>query len=150
MTVAVHAHHAGSFNLKLKPPCTEEREPTFGVAVQVTLIPLEDTMNRTFAVMLVCGLLSSGVAFAQDASTNASPNPPAVATGHADTKTSAAPVPGKNSFTKKQTAKRLRDHGYSSVKGLTKDDQGIWHGTAMKSGASVNVSVDFQGNITEQ
>ena len=33
---------------------------------------------------------------------------------------------------------------------ITKDDQGIWHGTAMKNGASVNVSVDFQGNIAEQ
>jgi hypothetical protein len=107
-------------------------------------------MNRTFAVMLLCGLLSSGVALAQDASTNASPNPAAVATGHADAKTAAAPVAGRNSFTKRQTAKRLRDHGYSSVKGLTKDDQGIWHGAAMKNGASVNVSVDFQGNIAEQ
>ena len=60
------------------------------------------------------------------------------------------PVAGKNSFTKRQTAKRLRDHGYSQVKGLTKDDQGIWHGTATKAGAPVNVSVDYQGNISEQ
>jgi hypothetical protein len=107
-------------------------------------------MNRAFAAVLLTGLLSSGVTLAQDASTNASPNPPAVATGHADAKTSAAPVAGKNSFTKKQTAKRLRDHGYSHVKGLTKDDQGIWHGTAMKGDASVDVSVDYQGNISEQ
>jgi len=107
-------------------------------------------MNRTLAAVVLGGLLASGIAAAQDASTNASPNPPAVATGHADTKTAAAPVPGKNSFTKKQTAKRLRDHGYSGVKGLTKDDQGIWHGTATKNGAPVNVSVDYQGNIAEQ
>jgi hypothetical protein len=107
-------------------------------------------MNRTFAAVLLTGFLSSGAVFAQDASTNTSPNPPAVSTGHADSKTSAAPVAGKNSFTQKQTAKRLRDHGYTKVKGLTKDDQGIWHGTAMKNGAPVNVSVDFQGNIAEQ
>lgn len=107
-------------------------------------------MNRTLAVIVLSGLMSSGIAAAQDASTNTSPQPPAVSTGHADSKTAAAPVPGKNSFTKKQTAKRLRDHGYSGVKGLTKDDQGIWHGTALKNGASVNVNVDFQGNITEQ
>jgi hypothetical protein len=107
-------------------------------------------MKRIFAVVLLSGLLSSGAVFAQDASTNASPSPPVVSTGHADSKTSAAPIAGKNSFTKKQTAKRLRDHGYSKVKGLTKDDQGIWYGTAMKNGAWVNVSVDFQGNIAEQ
>jgi hypothetical protein len=107
-------------------------------------------MNRALAAVLLTGLFSSGAALAQDASTNASPNPPAVATGHADAKTSAAPVPGKNSFTKKQTAKRLRDHGYSHVKGLMKDDQGIWHGTAMKGSSPTNVSVDYQGNISEQ
>ena len=107
-------------------------------------------MNRTFAIVLLSGLVASGLVAAQDSSTNASPKPPAVVSGHADSKTSAAPVAGKNSFTKKQTAKRLRDHGYSAVKGLTKDDQGIWHGTATKNGSPVNVSVDYQGNITEQ
>ena len=107
-------------------------------------------MNKAFVAILVIGFLSSGAVLAQDASTNASPNPPAVATGQADAKTSAAPVAGKNSFTKRQTVKRLKDHGYSHVKGLTKDDQGVWRGTAMKSGASVNVSVDYQGNISEQ
>ena len=107
-------------------------------------------MNRPFAAVLLTGLPSSGIALAQNASTNGSANPPAVATGHADAKTAAAPVAGKNSFTKQQTAKRLRDHGYSQVKGLTKDDQGVWRGTAMKDGASVNVSVDYQGNISDQ
>ena len=107
-------------------------------------------MNRAIAAALLASLLSSGAAFAQAPSANASSNPPAVATGQADTRTSAAPVAGKNSFTKHQTAKRLRDHGYTGVKGLTKDDQGIWHGTATKGGAAVNVSVDYQGNISEQ
>jgi hypothetical protein len=98
----------------------------------------------------MAGLLSTGVAFAQDASTNASTKPPAVASGQADAKTSAAPVTGKNSFTMKQAAHRLRKHGYSMVKGLAKDDQGVWRGTAMKDGKSVSVAVDYQGNITDQ
>ena len=100
-------------------------------------------------VVVLLGLLASGAAVAQDASTNSSTNPPAVATGHADSKTSAAPVGGRNSFTQKQAAHRLRDHGYGQVNGLTKDDQGVWHGTAVKDSASVNVSVDYQGNISE-
>jgi putative membrane protein len=33
---------------------------------------------------------------------------------------------------------------------LNKDDQGIWRGTAMKGGKSVNVTLDYQGNIAEQ
>jgi Spy/CpxP family protein refolding chaperone len=107
-------------------------------------------MNRSLAMVMLTALLSSGAAYAQDASTNASPNPPAVSTGHADSKTSAAPVPGKNSFTKRQAHKRFADHGYTAVKGLSKDDQGIWHGSAMKDGKPVNVTLDYQGNIAEQ
>jgi hypothetical protein len=107
-------------------------------------------MNRTLLIAALAGLLASGAAIAQDATNNASPNPPAVASGHADSKTSAAPVAGKNSFTKKQVVKRLKDHGYSAVKGLTKDDEGVWHGTATKNGAPVSVTLDYQGNIAEQ
>jgi hypothetical protein len=107
-------------------------------------------MNRTLLAAALAGLLVSGAAFAQDAANNTSPNPPAVASGHADSKTSAAPVAGKNSFTREQAAKRLKDHGYSAVKGLTKDDQGVWHGTATKNGAPVSVTLDYQGNIAEQ
>jgi hypothetical protein len=107
-------------------------------------------MNRTFAMVMLTGLLSTAAAFAQNPSTNSSANPPAVASGQADSKTSAAPVAGKNSFTKKQAHKRLVDHGYSKVRGLTLDDQGVWRGTAMKDGKSVNVTLDYQGNIAEQ
>jgi hypothetical protein len=107
-------------------------------------------MNRTLATMTLVGLLSSGLVLAQNASTNPSPNPPAVASGHANSKTSAAPVAGENSFTEKQAAKRLRDHGYTDIKELTKDDQGIWHGSATKGGKAVDVTLDYQGNIAEQ
>jgi hypothetical protein len=37
-----------------------------------------------------------------------------------------------------------------NVTGLTKDDKGIWRGKAMKDGRAVNVSLDFQGDVTEQ
>lgn len=74
--------------------------------------------------------------------------PPAVSTSNADAKTTAAPVPGKNSFTEGQAKSRLEDHGYSSVSGLHKDDNSVWRGKAMKDGKSVEVAVDFQGNIT--
>ncbi len=107
-------------------------------------------MNRTLALLLTSGILSTGTAFAQTAATNSSSNPPAVATDHADSKTSAAPVAGKNSFTMKETRDRLRKHGYSQIKGLSLSADGIWQGTAMKDGKTVNVAVDYQGNIVEQ
>jgi hypothetical protein len=107
-------------------------------------------MNKPLALLLTVGILGAGTAFAQTAATNASATPPAVATDHTDSKTSAAPVAGKNSFTKKETRDRLRKHGYSQIKGLTLTPDGIWQGTAVKEGKSVSVAVDYQGNIVEQ
>ncbi len=56
-------------------------------------------------------------------------------------------VAGANSFTENQAQDRIEKAGFTEVKGLKKDDQGIWRGTAMQSGKQVNVALDFQGNI---
>ena len=76
-----------------------------------------------------------------------STTPSAVSTSNADSKTAAAPVPGANSFTGAEARKRLEAHGYSNVTGLSKDDQSIWRGKAMKGGKAVDVALDYQGNI---
>ena len=107
-------------------------------------------MNRTLALVAIAGLLGSVAAFAQTAATNSSSMPRAISSGDAGAKTAAAPVPGRNSFTRKQARSRLRDHGYDEVKDLKKDDQGVWHATAVKAGQPVGVTLDYQGNITEQ
>lgn len=95
-------------------------------------------------------ILIAGSAFAQ--SNNEAPRttdkPAAVANPKDVNKTTAAPVPGKNSFTQEQVVKRLQDNGYSGVTGLTKDEQSIWHAKATKAGQPVDVAVDYQGNIT--
>src|SRR3954451_1406689 len=57
---------------------------------------------------------------------------------------------GANSFTEGQTRKRLEDAGYKEVKDLKKDDKGIWRGSAMLNGKSVNVGVDFKGHVAVQ
>jgi hypothetical protein len=59
-----------------------------------------------------------------------------------------APVEGANSFTEGQAKARIEREGYSNVSGLTKDDKGVWRGRAMQGGKQVNVSLDFQGNVT--
>ena len=61
-----------------------------------------------------------------------------------------APLPGANSFTEEQAKDRVAKAGFASVSAMKKDDQGIWRGTAQKSGATVNVAVDYRGNVVTQ
>ena len=81
------------------------------------------------------------------------PNDKAAASGdtnQAVTTTSAnadQPAKGKNSFTMKQARHRIEKKGYSNVTGLTKDQNGVWRGTAQKDGQSVNVWLDYKGNV---
>lgn len=58
-----------------------------------------------------------------------------------------APVAGANSFTEAQAKSRIEDRGFKSVSALKKDKDGVWRGRAQQNGKSVNVSVDFQGNV---
>lgn len=68
----------------------------------------------------------------------------AVTTTNAST---ATPAKGANSFTKKQAGHRIMKHGFTQVKDLTKDDNGVWHGTAMHDGATVKVWEDYKGSV---
>ena len=58
-----------------------------------------------------------------------------------------APVPGANSFTEGQARSRIQDHGFSQVTDLKLDNQGVWRGKAMREGKSVDVAMDYQGNV---
>ncbi len=55
--------------------------------------------------------------------------------------------PGANSFTESQARNRLIKEGYSQVSALSKDNNGIWRGSALKDGSPVHVSVDYRGHI---
>ena len=58
-----------------------------------------------------------------------------------------APLEGANSFTEGQAQDWVISSGYSDVSALTKDEKGIWRGTATQDGKKVNVAVDFKGNV---
>jgi hypothetical protein len=58
-----------------------------------------------------------------------------------------APVQGRNSFTEGEAKSRIEKAGFSNISGLKKDDSGVWRGKAMKDGQSVDVSLDYQGNV---
>lgn len=61
-----------------------------------------------------------------------------------------APVPGANSFTEGQARSRIQDKGFSQVTDLKQDSQGVWRGKAMHDGKSVDVAMDYQGNVVGQ
>lgn len=60
------------------------------------------------------------------------------------------PVAGANSFTEAQAKSRIEDAGYAKVSALALDGKGIWRGTATKDGKSVQVALDYQGNVVAQ
>ena len=58
-----------------------------------------------------------------------------------------APLKGANSFTESQARSRIEKNGFSGVTGLAKDSDGIWRGKAMKDGRSMDVALDYKGEI---
>jgi hypothetical protein len=58
-----------------------------------------------------------------------------------------APLAGANSFTEAQAKDRAMAAGLSNVSALTKDDKGVWRGTATDGAKTTNVAVDFKGNV---
>ena len=58
-----------------------------------------------------------------------------------------APLKGANSFTEGQAKDWIMAAGFTDVSALAKDADGIWRGTASKGGKSMNVAVDYKGNV---
>ncbi|MCJ2042937.1 hypothetical protein MKK55_28905 [Methylobacterium sp. J-059] len=94
---------------------------------------------------------SSGKSGGQEAVTRPNTDKPDVNhPGTTRAATNAKLEAGANSFTENETHKRLEDAGYKDVKGLKKDDKGIWRGDAMLNGKPVKVGLDFKGNVAAQ
>jgi hypothetical protein len=103
-------------------------------------------MRTYLAIAAAAATISTG-AVAQPANRDA--NTPAINSPNSPPNP-GAPAAGANSFTEGQAKSRIESNGYANVSDLRKDDQGVWRGKAMKDGKSVNVSLDFQGNVTAQ
>lgn len=58
-----------------------------------------------------------------------------------------APLPGSNSFTEVQAADRAIASGLTAISAMKKDDKGVWRGTATDGNKTVNVAIDFKGNV---
>lgn len=103
-------------------------------------------MTKILSLAVALGLIGAGAALAQTASTSPVNSPAVIATSP-DAKGAAAPAAGANSFTEREARNRLEANGYTEVTGLKKDENSVWHGKAMKAGASVNIALDYQGTI---
>jgi hypothetical protein len=102
---------------------------------------------RTYVAIAAAAAAGSTFAVAQPANRDA--NTPAINAPNSPPNP-GAPVAGANSFTEGQAKSRIEANGYGNVSDLRKDGRGVWRGKAMKDGKSVNVSLDFQGNVTAQ
>lgn len=51
-------------------------------------------------------------------------------------------------FSEQQVRSNLMAQGYSGIAGLTVDGTGMWHGTAVRNGSNVPVTIDSNGMVT--
>jgi hypothetical protein len=120
---------------------------------------------RSAIIIAAVASLTVGSSFAQPANSPATPDPgktalpqsfdltlepspPAIKTTEGNNP--GAPATGANSFTEAQAKSRIEAKGYSNVSALKKDDTGVWRGKAQKDQKSLDVSLDFQGNVTDR
>jgi len=54
---------------------------------------------------------------------------------------------GHNSFTEAQARDRIEKAGYTGVSKLTKNRNGIWQGSATRDGRTVQIGLDYKGNV---
>ena len=102
--------------------------------------------NLSAIAIAVSALLFAGAASAQSPPAASGPNNNAV--NSSDQKNSARPVAGANSFTEGQAKDRAIGHGgVDAVTGFKKDDDGIWRGTGTQAGKTVEIAVDYKGNV---
>ncbi len=94
--------------------------------------------------LIIASLIATATSFSAMGQTSTTSPAPTPAPADAN-----APLPGANSFTEGQAKSRLEDNGYTNVTDLKKDENGVWKGKATSAGASVNVSVDYRGNIVK-
>ena len=99
-------------------------------------------MKMKLVAALAATLLST-TAFAQHSGNSHNPavKNPQAATTHVAAK-------GRNSFTESQARGRIQKAGYTRVSGLSKNRNGVWQGKALRGKRTVNIALDYKGNVT--
>ena len=102
---------------------------------------------RSICMIAAAATLIVGSALAADTNVTA-PHNPAIKTTEGNNP--GAPVAGANSFTQGEAKSRIASKGFTNVSALKKDKAGIWHGKAKQDGKTMNVSLDYEGNVVTQ
>lgn len=100
-------------------------------------------MKTIITSALAAALFTTGALAQTDHSGSHNPAVKDSSVGHV-----VAPAEGRNSFTEAQARGRMAKAGYSGVSKLTKDDNGVWQGTATHRGKQVQIGLDYKGNVT--
>jgi hypothetical protein len=107
-------------------------------------------MRNSFIVAAVLAFAATGaVAQSQNPPANNAPQNSAINSSDSSNRQVTAPVSGRNSFTEGEAKSRIEKMGFSNVSNLKKDDNGVWRGRATKDGKTVDVSLDYQGNVIQ-
>ena len=74
---------------------------------------------------------------------------PALAETPATGTSTQATAPKGNLFTEQQAREHLSHLGYTGISDLTKDENGVWRGSATKDGNTRTVAVDVKGAVAK-
>ncbi|MGW6780713.1 hypothetical protein ACWF50_22160 [Brucella pseudogrignonensis] len=101
-----------------------------------------------FTTLLIAGAmaLSPALAGAQATQTPNSDAPGATDTPTHDDKT---PDAGQNSLTEAQATELFNKAGYTDLKNLKLNEQGLWEASSMKDGKTVMLTLDAEGKVAE-
>jgi hypothetical protein len=107
-------------------------------------------MRNSLAIAAVLAFVATGaVAQNQNPPAKDGPQNSAINSPNSSNRQLDAPVAGRNSFTEGEAKSRIEKMGFSNVTNLNKDENGVWRGRAMKDSKTVEVSVDYQGNVIQ-
>ena len=107
-------------------------------------------MRNSLIVAAVLALVATGAdAQSQNPPANNAPQNSAINSSDSSNRQATAPVAGRNSFTEGEAKSRIEKMGFSNVSNLKRDDNGVWRGRATKDGKTVDVSLDYQGNVIQ-
>jgi hypothetical protein len=104
--------------------------------------------SLTIAAVLVFAA-TGALAQSQNPPANNAPQNSAINNSDSSNRQVTAPVAGRNSFTEGEAKSRIEKMGFANVSNLKKDENGVWRGRATKDGKTVDVSLDYQGNVIQ-
>ena len=105
--------------------------------------------NSVVIAALLAFAAGGAVAQIQNPPAKDGPQNSAINTPDSSNRKVDAPVAGRNSFTEGEAKSRMEKMGFANISELKKDDNGVWRGRAMKDGKTVDVSLDYQGNVIQ-